>query len=519
MEQTIKIKKQSIVKRFLVIFTLMTVAILLTSLLFTYNYQIHSYKEVVRKNLYYICTQMYDEIKNDEENFYAFQNYMLNTDRDKFDLPLDFSDHNKAKAEFDKAFAIRYPGLVYGVDICFDEMDEDLKDLFCVYYQEYWILRFEYYRSLYNSPYTYYMLPDRDGYIYYIIDVERAENERGSMNLWDYYKEDVSEMPILFDTWSSGENLDLIEEFHNEWGNTYSYYLLLYINGEKMGVIAADMDVDSVNMDVLKNTLILMLIVSLVIVAGMIVLIWYINKKYIKRLAQLNMDIEEYSRDRNVNIVDRMKAAIKENDEISSLSWRIISMINQIHCHLTDMLMVSENLNNTNEKIQRLTELSEQDGLTRLGNKLAYTKHEQALNAKIRNGSAKFAVIMLDLNYLKRINDTYGHEKGDALLKKMSDYLKTVFGDDKDSKCYRIGGDEFAVIVENYEDSQILDGLITELKHYMNTEESDNAWERVSAAIGSSEYVSSDESFADVFKRADELMYQNKKQMKAERID
>ncbi len=526
MKKTAKQKKQSIVLRFSVIFGVITLTILTVSLILTYSYQSESYHETVIEKMDHICTELYNEMIADKDNFYAFQKYMQNTDRDRFVFDTDF-DYKKDKAAFDKAFAKEYPGKVYGLDISFNEMSDELKDLFCYQYQEYWIERYEYYRELYNSPYTYYMYPTGEGgHILYIIDIERAEDEEakdGRLLLWDNYEEDPKEMPVCFDIWNTGVDSDEIDVFHNDWGNTYSYYRLLYINGEKMGIIATDMDIDSVNRHILRNTISLTIVIGLVIIFGMIVLITYINKNYISRLSVLNEYIEEYSRDRDYRITEKIQNDITKNDEIGSLAWRIVAMINQIHCQLTDMKMVSETLSSTNEKVQKLTELSEQDGLTMLGNKLAFARTEQRLNSRISDKEmvvpVKFAIIMMDMNYLKKINDTYGHDKGDIALKKLTEYINLAISSEKHARAFRIGGDEYSIVLEDYESPENVSVIVETIRHYLLTDTSELPWEHISAAIGYSEFSANDTSFADVFKRADDEMYQNKKQMKAERKD
>ena len=96
---------------------------------------------------------------------------------------------------------------------------------------------------------------------------------------------------------------------------------------------------------------------------------------------------------------------------------------------------------------------------------------------------------MVDLNFLKRINDTYGHEQGNIAIKKLCYIVCHVF---EHSPVFRIGGDEFVIILEN-DDYKNIESLIKEFN--------DNA--------------SIDSSAANVFKRADKAMYNRKREMKA----
>ncbi len=70
------------------------------------------------------------------------------------------------------------------------------------------------------------------------------------------------------------------------------------------------------------------------------------------------------------------------------------------------------------------------------------------------------AVLSLDLDQFKEINDTYGHQAGDELLREVSKDLKQITN--KHQLAFRIGGDEFLFIMKNYDDNkaEILAGLI-----------------------------------------------------------
>ena len=88
------------------------------------------------------------------------------------------------------------------------------------------------------------------------------------------------------------------------------------------------------------------------------------------------------------------------------------------------------------------------------------------------------------------------------------------------SPVFRIGGDEFVVILEN-SDFDNADSLLNSLKSALSeSQKAENEWERVSAAAGIAVYDPAiDEGVESVFKRADMTMYENKKKMKAVRTD
>lgn len=67
---------------------------------------------------------------------------------------------------------------------------------------------------------------------------------------------------------------------------------------------------------------------------------------------------------------------------------------------------------------------------------------------------------MVDVNFLKRMNDTHGHEKGNEYLKNAANLISYIFGEDR---VYRTGGDEFVVILEGDEPRKV-EGLIAQFK-------------------------------------------------------
>jgi diguanylate cyclase (GGDEF)-like protein len=151
------------------------------------------------------------------------------------------------------------------------------------------------------------------------------------------------------------------------------------------------------------------------------------------------------------------------------------------------------------------------DPLTHVKNKNALEETKERLQRQMRIGEAQYALLMLDVNNLKIINDTYGHDYGDEYLVNCCNTMCKVF---EHSPVYRIGGDEFLVLLENA-DYDRREELIAEFNRI--AEESlkeKNAWKHVSVAKGLAVCESSDGSPDDVLRRADLAMYEDKKRMK-----
>ena len=91
---------------------------------------------------------------------------------------------------------------------------------------------------------------------------------------------------------------------------------------------------------------------------------------------------------------------------------------------------------------------AEHDALTGVLNRAAFERITETL----RSNPHPLAFVLLDIDNFKGINDTYGHDTGDEILKKVSDILTTNFRDS--DAAFRFGGDEFALILTNYKEGQ-----------------------------------------------------------------
>ncbi len=156
-----------------------------------------------------------------------------------------------------------------------------------------------------------------------------------------------------------------------------------------------------------------------------------------------------------------------------------------------------------------MEELAYQDALTRVKNVAAYRIRQGILNEDIVKGNAEFAVIMLDLNYLKEVNDKYGHSAGDIVLMRVASIICRTF---PLSQVYRVGGDEFTVILEGPEYECRVE-KVSELEHRIRVSNSNaqEAYMNISVSYGIAIFdKDEDHSFEEVYRRADRKMYQMK---------
>lgn len=229
--------------------------------------------------------------------------------------------------------------------------------------------------------------------------------------------------------------------------------------------------------------------------------------------------VQEYASNKDTSLAEKIHQVATSRDEISALALQFSDMIMQIGDYINQVTSTQNALQKERDISRKLEEKSVTDALTGLRNRAAYDSVVKDLDWEIESGEAEFGIAMIDLNYLKRVNDTYGHDKGNIMIKKCCQMVCDVF---KHSPVFRIGGDEFVVILRGH-DYEHIEELYAEMKTCMKTWEEDATlknWEKVSAAFGYACFDPERDSNADaVFKRADKAMYLNKKEMKAVRTE
>jgi diguanylate cyclase (GGDEF)-like protein len=124
-------------------------------------------------------------------------------------------------------------------------------------------------------------------------------------------------------------------------------------------------------------------------------------------------------------------------------------------------------------------------------------------------------LVSIDLDELKKVNDTYGHEIGDRYIKMGSSIIRECL--DSSDILYRIGGDEFSVIVKNKDEHQI-EEMRKAIKKRTEEEDGKEIF-TIRISTGYALYDPEvDSSLFDTLKRADAMMYKNKKEKKAVQV-
>ena len=348
----------------------------------------------------------------------------------------------------------------------------------------------------------------------YLIDDESTEiYETG------YYEEREEEL--------RGFDLTAMEEpqiSNGDWGWLCSAFYPVYdSNGECVCIAGCDFGMDEV-MTQRYQLLAYIIIGSILFTAAvMIGAMLFINKVVVGPLDSMTNEMKNFKPTEHLTYEDAgvIDLDIKSHDEINEIYEGIRSMQINIVDYLNDVSTLQEDnkkaqieIEDRDKQIDQLNIETYKDALTGVGNKAAYLKEVDELTESIEQGKAEFALVMVDINNLKMINDDYGHRSGDTYIKGCCDIVCEAF---KHSPVFRIGGDEFIVVLrgKDYDNRYEITKKLREEYKKTYADTSAQPWYRYSAAVGFADYAFDDNTVELVFKRADEKMYEDKAAFKA----
>ncbi len=175
---------------------------------------------------------------------------------------------------------------------------------------------------------------------------------------------------------------------------------------------------------------------------------------------------------------------------------------------LTKIMLVTQDMGQQHE----LENLANTDALTGLFNKRYFEKMMEIRDEKKK----PYALFYMDLDLFKPVNDTYGHEMGDKVLKEVAKrLLKCIRSNDY---AFRIGGDEFMLILNGNLDAQLCEKRIERIKKLIGEPyEFDGHTIKIGISCGSAVYPDDADCAADIQKLADKRMYEDKKINHAQR--
>ena len=296
-----------------------------------------------------------------------------------------------------------------------------------------------------------------------------------------------SSMPLL-DNIHNYEDLTIIQTpdryISNVNINTVEGQISLLVKLNKTGLQT------SLNENRTKLFFILLIIISIVLFTVRFLFTRGFSKPLDKLMEQIEkIDKGDYTQ----------SSIVHTNDELETISKNINQLANSIEVREKSI----------KESQKNLEYLSSHDSLTDLPNRrhfLSCLSH--AINIAKRSNT-KLAVLFLDLDEFKEINDTLGHDVGDELLLRVSERLKNSFRNS--DTIARIGGDEFNILIENYKNvidiELILNKLLVDFEiPFICSKNEIN----ISSSIGVALYPDDGTDSMSLIKQADLAMYKSK---------
>lgn len=203
-------------------------------------------------------------------------------------------------------------------------------------------------------------------------------------------------------------------------------------------------------------------------------------------------------------------------DQLMSRTWliMILAALLVVVCIVFTILFANKVFKKISNPFYQ--DVSNTDSLTGLKNKNSFTVDFH--NIENQGHQEKYSVIVIDLNGLKTINDTRGHQIGDKYIQDSAAILKkSVFS--KSQVVYRIGGDEFVIIMQDASYADI-NKLIDNINANIDKANETGGSIQLSMSIGHAMFEKSvDRNFSNTMQRADTMMYNVKREYYRKKLE
>jgi len=244
------------------------------------------------------------------------------------------------------------------------------------------------------------------------------------------------------------------------------------------------------------------------------------NKNIINEIDQ---NLKKYKADKNSIYFTSIRHWMNQDEEPQSYRWLIwlvsgLFTVVIIMLGLTLLLRkqvairtheLQSEVNDRREAERRLDELAYYDSLTKLPNRISLLDHLKVARGRARRNKTMIAVLFIDIDRFKTINDSLGHDAGDQLIIHVARRLQTCLRDE--DSISRFGGDEFVAILQDITDISYINQVAKRMLKCLNTPIEIESTEVFSSiCIGIALYPNDDDSGEHLLKYADVAMYHAK---------
>lgn len=228
----------------------------------------------------------------------------------------------------------------------------------------------------------------------------------------------------------------------------------------------------------------------------------YANRRSFKPLLALTNLATDISNNRNF----KLRATIYEQDDIGQLSSHFNELLKRLEFWQKDL---HQQLAEQQAHGEAMQVLAHNDDLTGINNRLTFNQHLSSAFIFADEHNQKMALLFIDLDKFKFVNDTYGHKAGDKVLITVAQRLTECIREHDD--CYRLGGDEFAVIMRGISNREVADQLAARILHVISQQiKFEQQVLPIGCSIGIAIYPDNADSTSLLFELADKAMYDAK---------
>ena len=333
-------KNSGILFKLLKIFVFFGSVIMVLTMVAIYFIQLQSFNKRSLDRVMQTDDYMASMIMKDAATFKNFSDY-FNEHCEDIVVPLDYNEYTTALTNFTTAFDAQFPGQTLGVEVHLNELPEDLQNLFYTYYLEYWTITFNTTAEKLGIAYCYLITcNEEDHTCRYMFDPMPMEDENrpGCLDVGWQGTYDEAKFDPIWRVWEAGTPLDdSLVVWNNEYGHTYAYYYPLIIDGEKIGLVVSEIDVDILNTIILKNTIKIGLIFVVIYLIGELAMVAIINRWYVRKVHFLADKISEFGTFRSENVINDIKACEFTKDEMGKLANETVFMMQEICEHENEL--------------------------------------------------------------------------------------------------------------------------------------------------------------------------------------
>lgn len=285
-------------------------------------------------------------------------------------------------------------------------------------------------------------------------------------------------------------------------GSELRVWVPVRFRGETLGALLLRESLLSLQREMMRGLALAVLVTLLAIVIASRVL-RSVQRRALAPIVDLSALAERVARERDYGL----RGQVQREDEVGSLTARFNEMLERIEVWQADL---HQQLLQEQAAGQELQQLAHFDGLTGLPNRHFFQQALQSLIVQSQASARLAALMFIDLDNFKQVNDRHGHEAGDWVLREVASRMQSVLRS-SDQLC-RLGGDEFALLLFQLPDEGVAERLAGRLIAAVRAPLS---WQGqllpVGATVGLAFCPRDAQQAAELLRRADEAMYAAKR--------